>query len=125
VHFQVTRPGYRTKTIIVATTLVEATCYPHEALAELDWQRWDIERWLRHSKPILGLERLRTTTPTRVAAELAMFLVGYNLIRTVMLDAAQETQVPLPRVSFTSALDGRRPRSPAVGMGRACSTPLR
>jgi hypothetical protein len=104
VHFQVTRPGFRTKTIILATTLLDATCYPCEALAELYLQRWDMELWLRHIKTTLGMEMLRTKTPTRVAAELAMCLVGYNLIRTVMLDAAQEAQVPLPRVSFKSAL---------------------
>ena len=73
-------------------------------MAELYLQRWDMELWLRHIKTTLGMEMLRTKTPTRVAAELAMFLVGYNLIRTVMLDAAQEAQVPLPRVSFKSAL---------------------
>lgn len=104
VRFQVTRPGFRTKTIILVTTLVDATCSPLEALAELYLQRWDMELWLRHLKTTLGMEMLRTKTPTRVEAELAMFLVGYNLIRTVMLDAATEAQVPLPRVSFTSAL---------------------
>jgi Transposase DDE domain len=103
VHFQVTRPGFRTKTIILATTLLDATCYPCEALAELYLQRWDMELWLRHIKTTLRMEMLRTKTSTRVAAELAMCLVGYNLIRTVMLDAAQEAQVPLPRVSFKSA----------------------
>jgi hypothetical protein len=104
VHFQVTQPGFRTKTIILATTLLDATCYPREALAALYLQRWDMELWLRHIKTTLGMEMLRTKTPTRVEAELAMFLVGYNLIRTVMLDAATEAQVPLPRVSFKSAL---------------------
>jgi Transposase DDE domain len=104
VHFQVTRPGFRTKTIILVTTLLDATCYPREALAELYLPRWDMELWLRHIKTTLGMEMLRTKTPTRVAAELAMCLVGYNLIRTVMLDAAQEAQGPLPRVSFKSAL---------------------
>jgi DDE family transposase len=104
VHFQVTRPGFRTKTILLVTTLLDATCYPREALAELYLQRWEMELWLRHIKTPLGMEMLRTKTPTRLEAELAMFLVGYNLIRTVMLDAATEAQVPLPRVSFQSAL---------------------
>jgi hypothetical protein len=104
VYFQVTRPGFRTKTISLVTTLLDATCYPREALAELYLQRWEMELWLRHIKTTLGMEMLRTKTPTRVEAELAMCLVGYNLIRTVMLDAAHEAQVPLPRVSFTSAL---------------------
>jgi len=104
VRFQVARPGFRTKTITLATTLVDARCYPPEALAALYLQRWDMELWLRHIKTTLGMEMLRTKTPWRVEAELAMFLVGYNLIRTVMQDAAQEANVPLPRVSFKSAL---------------------
>ena len=104
VHFQVTRPGFRTKTIILATTLLDAPCYPCEALAELYLPRWDMELWLRQIKTTLGMAMLRTKTPTRVAAELAMGLVGSNLIRTGMLDAAQEAQGPLPRVSFKSAL---------------------
>ena len=104
VRFQVTRPGFRTKTIILTTTLLDPTCYPLEALAELFLKRWDMELWLRHIKTTLGMEMLRTKTPSRVEAELAMFLVGYNLIRAVMQDAAQEANVPLPRVSFKSAL---------------------
>jgi hypothetical protein len=104
VRFQVTRPGFRTKTIILTTTLLDATCYPLEALAELYLKRWDMELWLRHIKTTLGMEMLRTKTPSRIEAEVAMFLVGYNLLRAVMQDAATEANVPLPRVSFKSAL---------------------
>jgi hypothetical protein len=104
VPFQVTRPGFRTQTILWVTTLLDATCSPREALAERSWQRWEMELWRRHITTTLGREMLRTKTPTRLEAELAMFLVGYNLIRTVMLDAAIEAQGPLPRVSVQSAL---------------------
>ena len=38
---------------------------------------------------------LRTQTPARVRAELAMFLMGYNFIRTVMFDAAKVSEVRL------------------------------
>ena len=104
VRLQITRPGFRTKTIILTTTLLEPTCYPLEVLAELFLKRWDMELWLRHLKTTLGMEMRRTKTPSRVEAELAMFLVGYNLIRTVMQDVAQEVNGPVSRVSFTSAL---------------------
>lgn len=104
VRLQVTRPGFRTKTIIWATTLLDPICDPLDTLAELFLQRWDLELWLRHIKTTLGMEMLRTKTPSRVEADLAMFLVGYNLLRTVMQDAAQEAHVPLPRVSCKSAL---------------------
>ncbi|MDH3604973.1 MAG: IS4 family transposase, partial [Candidatus Tectomicrobia bacterium] len=50
------------------------------------------------------MDMLRTKTPTRVRAELAIFLVGYNLIRTVMLDASKMSGVRLEQVSFKSAL---------------------
>ncbi len=76
VHCQVPRPGFRTKTISLVTTLVDATCYPREALAELSVRRWEMARWLRHIKTPLGMEMLRTKTPTRVEAELALCLVG-------------------------------------------------
>src|SRR5215468_12320663 len=50
------------------------------------------------------MEMLRTKTPSRVQAEVAMFLLGYNLIRAVMHDAVQLTHAALSRLSFTSTL---------------------
>ena len=47
---------------------------------------------------------LRTKTPSRVRAELAMFLIGYNLIRTVMVDASNVSEARLEQLSFKSAL---------------------
>ena len=63
-----------------------------------------MELWLRDIKITMDMDRLRTQTPARVRAELAMFLVGYNLIRTVMFDAAKVGEVRLEQVSFKSAL---------------------
>jgi hypothetical protein len=55
-------------------------------------------------KITMAMDMLRTKTPARVRAELAMFLVGYNLIRTVMFDAAKVSAVRLEQLSFKSAL---------------------
>ena len=63
-----------------------------------------MELWLRDIKVTMDMDRLRTQTPARVRAELAMFLVGYNLIRTVMFDAAKRSEVRLEQLSFKSAL---------------------
>lgn len=52
----------------------------------------------------MGMEMLRTKTPQRVHAELALFAIGYNLTRTVMWDAAKTHAVPLERLSFKSTL---------------------
>jgi hypothetical protein len=100
----VTQPGFRTKSVTLVTTLLDAEAYPAEALAELCFKRWRMELWLRDIKITMDMDMLRTKTPARARAELAMFLVGYNLIRTVMLDASQMTEARLEQWSFKSAL---------------------
>ena len=78
--------------------------YPAEALAELYLRRWRMELWLRDIKITMDMDMLRTKTPARVRAELAMFLVGYNLMRTVMFDTCKGSKVRLAQLSFQSAL---------------------
>jgi hypothetical protein len=104
VSFHVTQPGFRTKSVTLVTTLLDAKRYPAWALAELYFRRWRMELWLRDLKITMDMDMLRTKTPARVRAELAMFLVGYNLIRTVMFDAAKGSEVRLEQLSFKSAL---------------------
>jgi hypothetical protein len=104
VSFQVTRPGFRTQSVTLVTTLLDAQSYPAEALAELYLRRWRMELWLRDIKLTMDMDMLRTKTPARVRAELAMFLVGYNLSRTVMFDASKVSEVRLEQLSFKSAL---------------------
>jgi hypothetical protein len=104
VSFQVTPPGFRTRWVTLVTTLLDANTYPAWALAELYLKRWRMELWLRDLKITMDMEMLRTKTPSRVRAELAMFLIGYNLIRTVMFDAAKVSEARLEQLSFKSAL---------------------
>ena len=104
VRFQVAQPGFRTQSVTLVTTLLDAQSYPAEALAELYLRRWRMELWLRDIKITMAMDMLRTKTPARMRAELAMFLVGYNLIRTVMFDAAKVSAVRLEQLSFKSAL---------------------
>ena len=104
VTFQVAQPGFRTKSVTLVTTLLNAKAYPAWALAELYFKRWRMELWLRDIKITMDMDRLRTKTPARVRAELAMFLIGYNLIRTVMFDAFKVSEAQLEHLSFKSAL---------------------
>jgi hypothetical protein len=104
VSFQVTQPGCRTQSVTLVTTLLEAKASPVWALAELYLKRWRMELGLRDIKMTMDMDMLRTKTPARVRAELAMFLVGYNLVRTVMFDASQLSEARLEQLSFKSAL---------------------
>jgi Transposase DDE domain len=104
VSFQVAQAGFRTQSVTLVTTLVDVKAYPAWALAELYFKRWRMELGLRDIKITMDMDRLRTKTPARVRAELAMFLVGYNLIRTVMFDASKVSEARLEQLSFKSAL---------------------
>src|SRR5918992_3270553 len=72
VSFQVTQPGFRTQAVTLVTTLLDAKVYPAWALAELYLKRWRMELCLRDIKITMDMDMLRTKTPARVRAELAM-----------------------------------------------------
>ena len=99
-RFRVEVPGFRAETVTLATTLTDAELYSKEELADLFFQRWAVELRLRDIKVVLGMDVLRTLTPERVRKELWMYLAGYNLIRTLMYNAAHKAKIPVARVSF-------------------------
>ena len=78
-RFHVEVPGFRVETVTLVTTLLDTELYPKEALAELFFNRWQVELRLRDIKTMLGMEILRTKTPERALKELWMFLAAYNL----------------------------------------------
>ena len=94
----------RSRTILVATTLLDATEYPKQAIAELYRQRWHAELDLRSLKTVLQMDVLRCQAPAMVRKEIWVHLLVYNLIRKVMAQAAQEHNVPLRRISFKGTL---------------------
>jgi len=106
-RFQLQVPGYRPKSVILVTTLIDPKTYPAQELARLYARRWRIELWFRDIKTSMGMERLRCQTPKMVHKELEMFLIAYNLIRALVTHASAGHQVPVDRISFkgTVALD--------------------
>lgn len=108
VRFRVEVPGFRSEEIVLATTLLDPTVYSKAALAALYLQRWQVELRLREIKTTLGCEVLRCQRPAMIEKELCLHLIGYNLIRCVMQEAAHRHHVPLPRLSFTGSRDTLR-----------------
>jgi hypothetical protein len=101
----ITHPGYRTKTLTVVTTLLERTCYPTPAFAELYLRRWYAELYLRDLKTTLGMETLHCQTPAMVEKELWLYAIAYNLVRATMNAAGQTYQVQMPLISFKGTWD--------------------
>ncbi len=90
--------------IIVVTTLLDDKKYPAKKLVKLLATRWLIETQLRSLKTTMGMEQLKCKSVEGVLKELLMYLIVYNLLRLLMLQAAQRQGVPLERVSFADAL---------------------
>jgi hypothetical protein len=102
-RYRVHRKGFRVQTITLVTTLLDAACYPVDALAQLSWARWGVETNFAHLKTTLGLDVLKCKTVDGVLKELIVFALIYNLVRLVMGQAARRQQVPSDRISFIDA----------------------
>lgn len=102
-RYRVRRPGFRTHSVTLVTTLLDAKTHPDEALAELYATRWQVEVNLRRLKQTMGMKVLHSKTVDGVRKELLVFALVYNLVRAVMLEAATHAGVEPDRVSFVDA----------------------
>jgi len=105
VCYRVTTPGFRVRQLIVATTLLNAHDYPSEVLADLYRDRWHAELDIRAIKQSLQMDHLRCQTPFMVEKEIWAHMLGYNLLRKVAVQAAQQRGVHPREVSFTATKD--------------------
>lgn len=100
---KVHRPGFRTRTVVIITTLLDGEEHSAEELIALFAERWHCELDLRSIKRVLGMHHLKCKTPEMVRKELWTHLLAYNLIRTKMAEAAAAHDVLPRKLSFTSA----------------------
>lgn len=87
----------------IATTLLDSGGVPREEIATLYRDRWHIELDFRSIKQTMQMDILRCRTPEMVKKEIAAHLLGYNLTRALMIQAAVAGKA-LPRsLSFIGA----------------------
>jgi hypothetical protein len=103
-RYRVGQPGFRTETVTLVTTLLDAEVYTVEALADLYEVRWRVEHNLRHLKQAINMDVLKCTTVEGVLKELTIYAIVYNLVRVVMMEAAACQGVEIERISFIDAL---------------------
>jgi len=97
-------PGFRPKALVVATSLLDADVYSAKDIAELYFKRWNAELDIRSIKQAMRMDILRGKTPEMLRREIWGHLLGYNLIREQMAQAALAKGL-LPRhLSLASAL---------------------
>jgi hypothetical protein len=104
VRYTIAHPGFRTQSVTLVTTLLEAKIKAAD-LALLYCRRWGIELHFREIKILLNMDVLRCLTPDLIERELQMHFVAYNLIRCIMQRAALTHHADINRLSFKGCLD--------------------
>jgi hypothetical protein len=104
IRYKIHTPGYRVGEVTLVTTLLEASVYPAEALADLYFRRWQVEVYLRDLKITLKMDVLKCKTVKGVLKELAVFALVYNLVRSVACEAAKAQGEAVDRVSVTDTV---------------------
>jgi hypothetical protein len=100
IRIRVDVPGFRSQEIYVVTTLTDPVEYPADDLRNLYLRRWDVELFYRDIKETMGMDVLRCKTPEMIVKELTMYMIAYNCLRCLMVEAAEEADRPLRRISF-------------------------
>lgn len=96
--------GFRTKRLILVTTLRDPVAYPAPELAALYRRRWQAELDLRSLKVTLQMDILRGKSPDIVRKEVWAHLLTYNLVPGLMAQAARQAKVRPEQLSFARAL---------------------
>jgi hypothetical protein len=79
------------------TTLEE----PREVLVEVYRRRWAIELDIRSLKQTLRLHSLTSKSPAMADKELLLAIAGYNLVRSVQMEAARQANLEPRELSFS------------------------
>ena len=89
---------------IMVTTLMCPKTFAKAELKMLYKQRWNVELDIRDIKETMGMNVVSCKTPEMVIKEIWVYLLAYNLIRLLMVQAAAITGI-LPReISFKHSL---------------------
>ena len=96
--------GKGAKGKILVTTLCCPKRYKKADLKKLYQQRWHVELNFRHIKTTLGMDVLSCHTPEMIAKEIWIYLLAYNLIRTLMAQSAVHAACLPNELSFKHAL---------------------
>lgn len=93
---------------ILVSSLCDADTVSKQDLHELYGWRWHIELDFRAIKAVMQMDVLRCKTPAMIEKEVAAHLLAYNLVRSVMAQAATLATLLPRQLSFKGALQQLR-----------------
>jgi hypothetical protein len=111
---RIEQPGFRVKSLIIATTFLDAVEFTKDDLAQLYRGRWNAELDLRSLKCTLQMDVLRCKTPELVRKELWTHILAYNLIRTIAAQAAIKHSIEPRTISFKGTVQTLEAFQPVI-----------
>jgi hypothetical protein len=115
-RMQIGQTGFRVRIVVIATTLLDHVAYPPSELAELYRARWNAELDLKSLKQTMQMDVLRCKTPELVRKELWTHILAYNLIRTILAQAAQKHHIEPRSLSFKGAIQTLEAFQPTIAL---------
>ena len=122
---RIQQSGFRCRSMIVVSTLLDAEAVTASDLAELYRARWNAELDLRSLKQTMQMDILRCKTPELVRKEIWTHVLAYNLIRTIIAQAADKHRLEPRTVSFKGAVQILEAFQPLIATQGDCSSTRR
>jgi hypothetical protein len=99
-------PGAGEQVYRLVTTLLDPFVYPAKELAVVYHERWHVEVVIDETRTHLRLSArtLRSLTPEGVIQEIYALLLAHLVVRTLMLQAAEQAQIAATQISFTETI---------------------
>ena len=112
----VKQPGFRSRKMVVVTTLLKADEVTAKDLADLYRSRWNAELDLRSLKQTMQMDILRCKTPELVRKEIWTHILAYNLIRAIIAQAASGHNLQPRTISFKGAVQTLEAFQPLIAI---------
>ena len=101
IYHKTTIKGFRSSEFYFFTT---NNSLPAEELAELYRQRVQVEIFIRDIKQTLRMMFIRSRKGDNVKKEILIAYLTFNLVRSIMADAALTLNLPVQRISFSATI---------------------
>ena len=113
---RIEQAGFRTKTMIVVTTILDTEHTTKDDLADLYRARWNNELDFRSLKTTMQMDNLRCKTPELVRKEVWTHVLAYNLIRTIIAQAASKHDREPRSISFKGTVQTLEAFQPVISI---------
>ncbi|MGQ9862678.1 MAG: IS4 family transposase [Thiobacillaceae bacterium] len=104
ISFRLCRRGFRTQWAWVVTTLTDDRKYSAQEIVDLYERRWQVEVYFRDLRKSLQFQKLSPKSIEAVRKQVLAFVLLYNLVRQIMIQAARQQGVEPERISFIDAV---------------------